>query len=87
MKKIKDWIWDKLFLDFYLDPRYTFRFKLINLIAGHDLILTYLSILEVQLDSIPDEEFVKNHPSICWDAVSDIKEITTRLVDGHIRKV
>lgn len=27
---MKDWIWDKLFLDFYLDKRFSWRFKLMN---------------------------------------------------------
>ena len=41
MKKIftniHDFVWDKLFLDFYLDKRFTFRFKLMNLISGDTL--------------------------------------------------
>ena len=38
MQKIKDWIWNTLFLDFYLDKRWTFRFKLMNLISGDTLL-------------------------------------------------
>lgn len=30
MAKLKDYIWDKLFLDFYLDKRFSWRFKLVN---------------------------------------------------------
>ena len=37
MTRIHDWIWNVLFLDFYLDKRWTFRFKLMNLISGDTL--------------------------------------------------
>ena len=37
MSEIKDRVWNLLFLDFYLDPRWTFRFKLMNLISGDTL--------------------------------------------------
>lgn len=30
MGRIKDKIWDKFFLDFYLDKRFSWRFKLVN---------------------------------------------------------
>ena len=28
------WIWDKLFLDFYFDKRWTVRFRLLNFLSG-----------------------------------------------------
>lgn len=34
LANIKDRIWDKLFLDFYLDPSWTLEFKVLNLISG-----------------------------------------------------
>lgn len=30
MGRIKEMIWDKLFLDFYLDKRFSWRFKFLN---------------------------------------------------------
>jgi hypothetical protein len=45
---LKDWIWDKLFLDFYLDKRWTWRFKLMNLISG-DALREYLSSAQQNL--------------------------------------
>lgn len=32
--KVKEWLCDKLFLDFYLDKHWTFRFKLLNFLSG-----------------------------------------------------
>lgn len=32
------WLWDKLFLDFYLDKRWTVRFRLLNLLSGDVLL-------------------------------------------------
>lgn len=55
MKKLKDWIWDKLFLDFYLDPGWTFRFKLMNLISG-DALREYLTHAHYHLTRITDAE-------------------------------
>lgn len=36
-RSLRDFIWDKLFLDFYFDKHWTFRFKLMNLISGDRL--------------------------------------------------
>lgn len=30
---VKDWLWDKLFLDFYLDNGWTLEFKILNFIS------------------------------------------------------
>ena len=38
---LRDWFWDKLFLDFYLDKRWTFRFKVLNFLSG-DVLRMYL---------------------------------------------
>ena len=32
----RDWVWNTLFLDFYLDPHWTLKFKIINLVSGDD---------------------------------------------------
>lgn len=37
MKKTAEWLQDALFLDFYLDKRWTFRFKIMNFISGDTL--------------------------------------------------
>ena len=44
MQALKDWIWNLLFLDFYLDKHWSLQFKLLNLISGDSLrvILTAL---------------------------------------------
>lgn len=47
-EKIKDFIRDKLFLDFYLDPHWTIRFKIMNLISG-DALREYLSSAQYHL--------------------------------------
>lgn len=41
---LREWFWDKLFLDFYLDKRWTFRFKVLNFLSG-DVLRGYLSIM------------------------------------------
>lgn len=46
--KIKDFIWDRLFLDFYLDPHWTIRFKIMNLISG-DVLRQYLTSAQYHL--------------------------------------
>ena len=48
LRKAFDWIWDKLFLDFYLDKHWTFRFKLMNLISG-DALRDYLTATHLHL--------------------------------------
>lgn len=50
MMMLKDWVWDKLFLDFYLDKRWTWRFKLMNLISG-DALRDYLTATYQHLNS------------------------------------
>ena len=52
--KAKGWMWDKLFLDFYLDRNWTLRFKVMNIISGGEL-LTYLLAVRNNLDKIPGE--------------------------------
>lgn len=51
MQKIKDWIWDKLFLDFYLDKRFTLKFKFVNLLYG-DYLRNYLAFLGMNLRDV-----------------------------------
>ena len=36
-RSLRDFLWDKLFLDFYLDDYWTVRFRLMNLISGDEL--------------------------------------------------
>ena len=48
MGRIKDWIWNALFLDFYLDKRWTLKFKVLNFISG-DVLREYLSAIHSQL--------------------------------------
>ncbi len=45
---IRDKIWNALFLDFYLDPHWTVRFKIMNLISG-DALREYLSSVQYHL--------------------------------------
>lgn len=42
MEKLKDYLWDKLFLDFYLSDGYSLRFKLLNFLSG-DVLRSNLS--------------------------------------------
>ena len=49
MKRIKDWIWDRLFLDFYLDNRWTLRFRFLNLLS-RDALRTYLTLSRLELE-------------------------------------
>ena len=51
MHKIKDWIWDKLSLDFYLDKRFTLKFKFVNLLYG-DYLRNYLVFFGIRLHDI-----------------------------------
>lgn len=53
-RNIKDWIWDALFLDFYLDKRWTLRFKLMNLISGDTLRIMVMAWANLK-DIEPDE--------------------------------
>ena len=48
IQTVRDKIWDALFLDFYLDPHWTIRFKLMNLISG-DALREYLSSAQQNL--------------------------------------
>jgi len=34
----RTWLWDKLFLDFYLDKRWTVRFRILNFLSGGALL-------------------------------------------------
>ena len=45
MTKLKDYIWDKLFLDFYLDKRFSWRFKLVNWLMEDELRAELVSII------------------------------------------
>lgn len=51
---VKDWVWNALFLDFYLDKRWTFRFKLMNLISGDTLRIMIMAWANLK-DIEPDE--------------------------------
>lgn len=37
LSRFLDWVSDTLFLEFYLDKHWTFRFKLMNLVSGDSL--------------------------------------------------
>ena len=50
------WIWDKLFLDFYLDPRWTFRFKLLDFLSG-GVLLDYVIAAHNQLKHMHDYDY------------------------------
>jgi len=57
--KFKDWIWDKLFLDFYLDKHWTFRFKLLNFLSG-GVLLYYVCDAWTNLNHMHDyDDFEK----------------------------
>ena len=57
MTRLKEWIWDKLFLDFYLDKRFTLKFKFVNLLYGDELraMLAFLGIRLRSIDQACDE--------------------------------
>ena len=61
---VKDWVWNALFLDFYLDKRWTFRFKLMNLISGDTL-----RIMIMAWSNLKDIEEDENRELIINDAV------------------
>ena len=48
--KIYEWIWNTFFLDFYLDPRWSIRFKIMNFISG-DALRQYLCSIHFYLNS------------------------------------
>lgn len=47
---LRDKIWDVFFLDFYLDPHWSIRFKIMNLISG-DALREYLTSAQYHLKS------------------------------------
>ena len=49
LTKIRDFIWNTFFLDFYLDPHWTIRFKIMNLISG-DTLRTCLTDVHYNLE-------------------------------------
>ena len=58
LSNLRDYIWDKLFLDFYLDKRWTLEFKLMNLIS-RDVLRSCLTEVrhylgEIDLDKLDD---------------------------------
>lgn len=71
MEKIKDYIWDKLFLDFYLNNNYSLRFRLLNFLSG--------DILRSNLSSVTYH--IKRTHQLCKDAVEP-----DPLIELHIRK-
>lgn len=48
MAKLKEYVWDKLFLDFYLDKHWTLEFKILNLISG-DFLRPVITMLHYHL--------------------------------------
>lgn len=55
VRSLKDALWNALFLDFYLDPGWTLRFKLMNLISG-DVLRPCLTQVRYDLAKINQEE-------------------------------
>ena len=79
MHKIKDWIWDKLFLDFYLDKRFTLKFKFVNLLYG-DYLRNYLACLESRLNDV--ERVCDRYRYVGWNEETD--EPIFEPVDTHL---
>lgn len=53
LNNIKDWIWNALFLDFYLDKNWSFRFKLMNLISGdtaRTMLMAWSNLKDIDVD-------------------------------------
>ena len=65
MKKFRDWLSDNLFLDFYLDKRWTLRFKLMNLLSD-DMLRILISECDYHLRNM--EMYKDESPAIMWDA-------------------
>ena len=55
MRKIKEWLWNVLFLDFYLDKGWSVRFKILNLISG-DALREYITALNMNFSNFTKYE-------------------------------
>lgn len=75
MERIKEKIWDKLFLDFYLDKRFSWRFKLINWLTEDWLRAELCSI-------IYDAEFCQKVLEHKPDVPESVKRRLDKIIDS-----
>ena len=74
MRKVKDWLWDFLFLDFYLDPSWKLGFKILNLLSG-DVIRPYLSSMMHYTNEVREDMSSRE----LWVRTKHVRNYTIRM--------
>lgn len=64
IRKIKEWLWDALFLDFYLDKGWSVRFKIMNLISG-DMLRLFVTAINMEFKRFEEYEDIDKAALSC----------------------